>query len=131
MTNERSESRGAYKNARFFARARLGANDDFDVAVERGEEMHQPLHGETLQAVIGQRGNLGLIDFQAAGRCYLGEFLARDDLIDRDRQPCFRLLLLRIRKMQIGENVAGTPSNVPRTHCLTIPVLGYIRQGES
>jgi hypothetical protein len=100
------KSGGAYENASFLARAGLGSNDDFDIAVQRGEEMHQPFHGKAVQAVIGKGGNLGLIDFQATGRRYLGKFLASDDLIDRHGEPGFRLFFLRVRQTQVGENIA-------------------------
>jgi hypothetical protein len=31
------------------------ANDDFDVAAEAGEEVHEALDGETIEAIAGER----------------------------------------------------------------------------
>jgi hypothetical protein len=45
-------------------RAGLLADYYFYVAIERVEEMHSALLGKTIQAIIHQGGNLGLIDFE-------------------------------------------------------------------
>jgi hypothetical protein len=56
------ESRGGDQDLRSPAGTRLPADGDLDVAVERRQEMHQPLDGGTVEPVIGQRWNLGLLD---------------------------------------------------------------------
>src|ERR1700719_958021 len=61
-------SRRRNEDARFLARARLWADRDLHIAIERGQEMHQALDGESFEPVIRKRGNLRLIDFQSA-RC--------------------------------------------------------------
>lgn len=55
------------------ARARLGANDDFDVLIQRVEQRHQPLHRETLELVVAQSRDLWLVEAQPRGGCGLGE----------------------------------------------------------
>ncbi len=50
-------SSGGDEDASTLARAGFRADNDFDVAVQSREEMHQPLDGKPFEAVIRQRGN--------------------------------------------------------------------------
>ena len=59
-------SGGRDENSDAFAGPRPGADDDFDVAIERVEEVHEALNGKAIETVVRQRGDLGLVDSQAS-----------------------------------------------------------------
>lgn len=99
-------SRGGDEDAGGFARARFGADDDFDVAVESGEEIHQTFDGEAFEAVIGKRGNFRLIDFEAARGCGLRDVLPCEYAVDGDSETYLRALFLRTGNTKIGKDVA-------------------------
>lgn len=86
---------GGDEDSGAFARPRPWANYDFDVAVERVEEVHEALDREAFKTVVGQGGDLGLIDFQAACGGCLRRFL-RLDAVDHDGELNPRLLLVGI-----------------------------------
>lgn len=45
----------------------LWSDDDFDVSIEGSEKIHEALNGEAIQAIMRQRGNFRLVDFEPAG----------------------------------------------------------------
>jgi len=61
-------------------------DDDFDVAVEGREEMHEALDGEAVETVIRERGKVRLIDFQAPRGDHLRKTLPCDELIGGHRE---------------------------------------------
>jgi hypothetical protein len=70
------------EDAGAFSGARLGANCDFDVAVESGQEVHQAFDGEYFEAVVCEGRNFWVVDFEApCGGCFR-KGSADDDLTD-------------------------------------------------
>lgn len=88
------------------------ADHDFHVLTKRGEEFHQALDGELIEAVVFQRGNLGLRDLQQLGDFALFQPAGFQQLVDSQGQAGFRLALGRVRQAQIGEDVARAARDV-------------------
>jgi hypothetical protein len=93
------------------ARARLSADYDLDVAVERGEESHQPLDGKPFQLVIAQRRNLRLVDAEPRGGGMLRQSSLVDNVVDRMGEAQLGLPLFGVFESQIGEYIAAAANN--------------------
>jgi hypothetical protein len=84
-----------------------GADDDFEVAAEASEEVHEALDGETIEAIAGEGGDFGLVDAEMAGSAGLGKAALGEDAVDGDGETDFGVLFLGVGKAEVGENVAG------------------------
>lgn len=76
--------------------AGLVTDDDLDVAVEGVEEAQEALDGETFKAVIGQGGNLRLIQIEEFRRRRLPQPFLFKNLVNRHCQAYLRQLFIRI-----------------------------------
>jgi hypothetical protein len=85
----------------------LLADGDFDVAVECGEEIHEAFDGKAVEAVVGESGDFGLVDVQAAGGLGLRKALMVKDAIDGYGQAHLGLFFVGAGEAEISENVAG------------------------
>jgi hypothetical protein len=101
------------------AGAGFAADDDFDVAIQGVEEMHETLGGKTLEAIIHERGNLWLIDAQDARRRGLRQLAGPADVVDGHGEADFGLFFLGAGQTQVGKNIAraSDDSNLISTSC--------------
>ena len=100
-----------HADARRRARARLSADDDLDIAVERGEEGHQTFDRKPFELVIAQRRNLRLIDIEPRGGGVLRQSPLGDDGVDRVGEPQLGLPLFGVFESQICKYIAAAASN--------------------
>jgi hypothetical protein len=84
-----------------------GADDDFEVAAEAREEVHEALYGETIEAIAGECGDFGLVDAEMAGSAGLGKAALGEDAVDGDGETDFGVFFLGVGEAEIGEDVAG------------------------
>ncbi len=101
------------------AGARFLADDDFYVAVEGVEEVQEAFDGESVELVIDQGGDFGLIDVEQAGGGGLREAPGLDDLLNGDGEANAGLLFAGVAHSEVGEDVAGTAG-----YCLMIFAFG-------
>jgi len=97
--------RGGDEDSGGFARCGFAADDDIDIAIEGGEEVHEALNGESLQAIIQQCGDFGLVDAQTASCGALGLLPALDDPIDGNGQADFGLFFVGAGQAEIAETL--------------------------
>ncbi len=103
-----------HADARRGARARLSADDNLNVAVQRGQKAHQPLDRKAAKTIVSQRRHLGLIDAEGFGRRGLRQTPFVDDAVDRVGESQLGLPLLRVGIAEIGKYVAAAAGNVVR-----------------
>src|SRR4051794_10947488 len=122
-------------------RARLGANDDFDILIQRVEQRHQPLHRKTLDLVVAQRRDLGLVEAEPRRGCGLRKLLLIQDRIERVSKPELGLPLVGVREAQVREHIAAAADDIGSL-CLAsarsyhetdenIPIQGYLPTEEA
>jgi len=79
----------------------------------------------------------GWVDVEQAGRCGLRQAPRLDDLLDRDRESNFCLLLIGVARPEIGKYVSGTSdygfSISPVCHIVRrspglILIVGYVHK---
>lgn len=77
-------------------RSACGADGDFDVLAEGGQESHEAAHAEVAGAVAHEQGDLGLLDFEDFGEFDLGQVSGFEDCIDLQGQLGLEQFLLGI-----------------------------------
>lgn len=100
-------SGGGNEDAGGFAGAGFGADEDINVAVEGGEEVHEAFDGEAGELVVAEGGDFGLMDAQGARGGDLRGMAGGEDAIDGEGQADLGLFLRRIGKAEVGKDVAG------------------------
>jgi hypothetical protein len=89
-----------------------GADNDFEVAAEAGEEVHEALDGEAIEAIAGEGGDFGLVDTEMAGSAGLGKVALGENAVNGDGETDFGVFFLGVREAEIGEDVAGAFEDV-------------------
>jgi hypothetical protein len=84
-----------------------GADGDFDVLAEGGEEFHEAADAEVAGAVAHKQGDLGLLNAENFGEFDLGQAAVLEDGIDLQGELGFEQLLLGIGETEVGEDVAA------------------------
>jgi len=90
------------------ARLTAKTDDDFDLATQAAQEVHEALDREAIQPIARKRRYFGLVDSELARSARLGKTALRKDAVNGHGEPHLSLFLLGVRKAQIGEDVAGT-----------------------
>ncbi len=86
----------------------LLAHNDFYVAIQCKEELHETLRGKAVQFVVEKRRDLRLAKAQPPGNRGLVQLLLLDQLVERVGKPQLRLALPGIGQAEIGENVTAS-----------------------
>ena len=81
-------------------------DDDLDVTPQRSKEVHKPLDGESLEAILQQGGHFRLINSEDLGGLNLRIAAGSDLPMDGDRQMDFGVSLRGIRYAQIIKYIA-------------------------
>ena len=82
-----------------------GSGDNFNVAVECREEVHEPLYGIFPEMTLEEAGDLGLRDAHARTGLGLGEFAATGQTKEFGDDLRFEVMGIGIRQTKIGEDV--------------------------
>jgi hypothetical protein len=80
------------------ARTRFGADEDFDVLIQRVEQRYQSFYRETLELVVTQRRDLGLIEAEPGRSRGLGQTPLIQDGVERVSKPELGLPRFGVRK---------------------------------
>lgn len=96
--------------------------------IQRIEKVHQPLRGEAFEAVIPERGDVGLF-----GAELLRGFLLREVLqnsVDGHREPYLGLFLIRVPDAEIRENamLAGKRSIRSPIRLIALRIFSFSEQ---
>ena len=81
---------------------------NFNVLAERGQKVHEPLDGEVAGLPAHQTGNMRLPDAQNRTSPCLCESSILDRPVNLDSEAGLELLPFRVRKAEVGKNVAAT-----------------------
>jgi hypothetical protein len=79
----------------------------FNVLAERGEKIHEALDRKGPGLAPHERGDVWLLDAEDFTRLHLGEVALLNQAVDAQRQMRLELLAFRVRKSEIGKNVAA------------------------
>ena len=100
-------SGGNHADSRRSSGPGLLSNDDLDVLVECGQQVHQAFDREARKLVVAQRRDLWLRQSQHLGRLCLDELPCVEQLVQGICQAQFRLTFHGVREPEIGEHVPG------------------------
>jgi hypothetical protein len=87
------------------ARSGSGLHSDLNVSTKQGQEVHEPLGGETGKLAAQEAGDFGLVDFKRAGSLSLREPPRANRFADAYRKVCLRETLFGIGKTDVSEYV--------------------------
>ena len=80
---------------------------NYNILAKGSKEVHQALDRIGSGLAAHQAGNVGLLDAKYFTGLRLRQLARFDNAIDSQRKACFELLLLRVGKTEVGEDIAG------------------------
>lgn len=113
-----SVSGSGHENSSGFAGFGNSADDDLHIAAQRIQKAQKAFHGEAIELIIHQRGNLRLRDAQQVCGCRLRKAALLDDLMDGDCETHLSLSFIRARESKVGEDVARASGHCPASFAL-------------
>src|SRR5262245_5826813 len=82
--------------------------DSLPCSLRVGQKLHQPIDRENACPVAHQGGNVRLLDAEDGRSLCLGPAALLDDFVDSHRQARPQQLLLGLRQLEIGKDVAAS-----------------------